>query len=176
LYDPHFWFDPLRVKIVVNEIAARLSAVDPEGGDVYRENAASYVTQLDELHAWTKQQVNVIPAGRRLLLTSHDSLAYFAQLYGFKVVGAVIPTSLSTEVEPTAAHLGNLVEVIAHNDVPAVFGETTVSERVAKAISNETGAKLVRLYTGSLGPEGSGADTYLGMQRTNVEKIVEALK
>ena len=176
LYDPHFWFDPLRVKIVVNEIAARLSAVDPEGGDLYRENAASYIIQLDELHDWTKRQVNVIPAGRRLLLTSHDSLAYFAQLYGFKVVGAVIPTSLSTEVEPTAAHLGNLVEVIAHNDVPAVFGETTVSERVAKAISNETGAKLVRLYTGSLGPEGSGADTYLGMQRTNVEKIVEALK
>ncbi len=176
LYDPHFWFDPLRVKIVVNEIASRLAAVDPEGGDLYRENAASYVTELDELHAWTKEQVDVIPPDRRLLLTSHDSLAYFAQLYGFKVVGAIIPTSLSTEVEPTAAHLGNLVEVIAHNDVQAVFGETTVSERIAKAISNETGAKLVRLYTGSLGPEGSGADTYLGMQRTNVEKIVEALK
>ena len=120
---------------------------------------------------WTRYRLT-----RRLLLTSHDSLSYFAQLYGFKVVGAVIPTSLSTEVEPTAAHLGNLVEEIAHNDVPAVFGETTVSERVARAISNETGAKLVRLYTGSLGPEGSGADTYLGMQRTNVEKIVEALK
>ena len=176
LYDPHFWFDPVRVKTVVNEIAARLSAIDPEGGDLYRENAASYVTELDDLHAWTKEQVDTIPPDRRLLLTSHDSLAYFAQLYGFKVVGAIIPTSLSTEVEPTAAHLGNLVEVIAHNDVPAVFGETTVSERIAQAISNETGAKLVRLYTGSLGPEGSGADTYLGMQRTNVEKIVEALK
>ena len=175
LYDPHFWFDPLRVKIAVNEIAARLAAIDPDGADLYRENAASYVAELDDLHAWTKEQVEAIPPDRRLLLTSHDSFAYFAQLYGFKVIGAIIP-SLSTEVEPTAAHLGSLVEAIADNDVPAVFGETTVSERVAQAISKETGAKLVRLYTGSLGPQGSSGETYLGMQRTNVEKIVEALK
>ncbi len=175
LYDPHFWFDPLRVKIAVNEIAARLAAIDPDGADLYRENAASYVTELDELHAWTKEQVDAIPSDRRLLLTSHDSFAYFAQLYGFKVIGAIIP-SLSTEVEPTAAHLGSLVEAIADNDVPAIFGETTVSERVAQAITKETGANLVRLYTGSLGPQGSDGDTYLGMQRSNVEKIVEALK
>ena len=175
MHDPHFWFDPLRVKIAINEIAARLAAIDPGSGDLYRQNAASYITQLDELHEWTKQQVEVIPPDRRLLLTSHDSFAYFANLYGFKVVGTIIP-SLSTEVEPTAAHLGDLVEVIADNNVPAVFGENTVSERMAQAISKETGAKLVRLYTGSLGPEGSDGDTYLGMFRSNVQNIVEALK
>ena len=66
--------------------------------------------------------------------------------------------------------------MVRERDIPAVFGETTVSERLAQAIARETGADLVRLYSGSLGEEGSGADTYLGMFRTNVERIVGALK
>ena len=174
--DPHFWFDPIRVKTVVNEISTRLSLVDPAGDEIYTANAASYNSQLDELHRWTQEQVGLIPVQRRLLVTSHDSLTYFAKLYGFRVVGAVIPSSLSIDVEPTAEDMGDLVHEIEENWVPAIFGETTVSERLAQAIAEETGAKLVRLYSGSLGPDGSGAETYLGMQRLNIERIVEALK
>ena len=174
--DPHFWFDPIRVKTVVNEISTRLSLVDPAGDEIYTANAASYSSQLDELHRWTQEQVGLIPVQRRLLVTSHDSLTYFAKLYGFRVVGAVIPSSLSIDVEPTAEDMGDLVHEIEENWVPAIFGETTVSERLAQAIAEETGAKLVRLYSGSLGPGGSGAETYIGMQRLNVERIVEALK
>ncbi len=174
--DPHFWFDPIRVKTVVNEISTRLSLVDPAGDEIYTANAASYNYQLDELHRWTQEQVGLIPVQGRLLVTSHDSLTYFAKLYGFRVVGAVIPSSLSIDVEPTAEDMGDLVHEIEENGVPAIFGETTVSERLAQAIAEETGAKLVRLYSGSLGPDGSGAETYIGMQRLNVERIVEALK
>ena len=174
--DPHFWFDPIRVKTVVNEISTRLSLADPAGDEIYTANAASYNYQLDELHRWTQEQVGLIPVQGRLLVTSHDSLTYFAKLYGFRVVGAVIPSSLSIDVEPTAEDMGDLVHEIEENGVPAIFGETTVSERLAQAIAEETGAKLIRLYSGSLGPDGSGAETYIGMQRLNVERIVEALK
>ncbi len=173
--DPHFWFDPIRVKIAVNEIAARLAAVDPEGAETYLRNAAEYGEQLDELHAWVQEQVSAVAPERRLLVTSHDAFSYFAELYGFKVVGLVIP-SLATHVEPSAEHIADVVEVVREHDIPALFGETTVSERLAQTIATETGAELFRLYSGSLGPEGSGADTYLGMVRTNVERIVEALK
>ena len=173
--DPHFWFDPVRVKIAVNEIAARLSAIDPEGAETYLRNAAEYGEQLDELHAWVQEQVSAVAPERRLLVTSHDAFSYFAELYGFKVVGLVIP-SLATHVEPSAEHIADVVEVVREHDIPALFGETTVSERLAQTIATETGAQLFRLYSGSLGPEGSGADTYLGMVRTNVERIVEALK
>ena len=128
-----------------------------------------------ELHAWIQDQVSALAPERRLLVTSHDSLSYFAKLYGFEVVGLVIP-SLSTHVEPSAEHIAGLVDVIREHGVPAVFGETTVSDRLASAVARETGADLVQLYSGSLGPEGSGADTYLGMVRTNVMRIVEALK
>ena len=174
-HDPHFWFDPIRVKIAVNEIAERLAAIDPANADLYLQNAADYGQELDELHAWTQEQVSMVPPERRFLVTSHDSLSYFANLYGFEVVGLVIP-SLSTDVEPSAEHIAGLVDVIREYNVPAVFGETTVGDKLAQAVARETGATVVQLYSGSLGAEGSGADTYLGMARSNVENIVGALK
>ena len=79
-------------------------------------------------------------------------------------------------MEPSAEHMAELTETVEQYNVPAVFGETTVSERLATSLAAETGADLVRLYSGSLGPEGSGAETYLSMVRSNVESIVNALK
>ena len=152
-YDPHFWFDPIRVKIAVYEIATRLAAIDPANADVYFQNAVEYEEKLDDLHAWIQDQVSGVEPERRLLVTSHDSFAYFAKLYEFEVVGLVIP-SLSTHVEPSAEHIAALVDVIREHNVPALFGETTVSDRLAQAVARETGAELVQLYSGSLGPEG----------------------
>ena len=172
--DPHFWFDPIRVKTAVDDIASRLSALDPDRGDAYRANASAYNEKLDDLHTWTEEQVSAIPEDRRVLITSHDSLGYFANLYGFEVVGVVL--SITTEVEPSPEDLVDLVEEAEEYGVPAVFGETTVSERLAKTVATESGAEFVALYSGSLASGDSPARTYLGMVRTNVERIVQALK
>ena len=172
--DPHFWFDPIRVKTAVDDIASRLSALDPDRGDAYRANASAYNEKLDDLHTWTEEQVSAIPEDRRVLITSHDSLGYFANLYGFEVVGVVL--SITTEVEPSPEDLVDLVEEAEEYGVPAVFGETTVSERLAKTVATESGAEFVALYSGSLASGDSPAGTYLGMVRTNVERIVQALK
>ncbi len=172
--DPHFWFDPLRVKLAVNEIVARLSVLDPEGADGYVAKASEYNAQLDELDEWTQEQVTSVPDSQRFLVTSHDSFGYFADRYGFEVVGVILSTT--TEAEPSAEHLTELVEVVEKYNVPAVFGEATVSERLATSIAEETGAELIRLYSGSLGVDGSGAETYMDMVRTNVERIVKTLK
>ena len=172
--DPHFWFDPLRVKLVVSEIVARLSVLDPDGADGYVSNASEYNAQLDELDEWTQEQVASVPDSQRFLVTSHDSFGYFADRYGFEVVGVILSTT--TEAEPSAEHLAELVEVVEKYNVPAVFGEATVSERLATSIAEESGAELIRLYSGSLGVDGSGAETYLDMVRTNIERIVKALK
>ena len=173
--DPHFWFDPNRVKIAVNDMAARFTALDPEGAGYYSQNAANYGAQLDELHSWIQVQVGQVQPERRLLVTSHDTFAYFADVYGFEVVGALIP-SLAPDVEPSAEHIAGLVEVIREHNVPAVFSETTVSGKLPAAVARETGAQLYQLYADSLGEKGSPAGTYLGMVRENVERIVEALK
>ncbi len=172
--DPHFWFDPGRVRVAVINIATQLATMDPAGVETYTANATAYVAQLEELHAWTEQQLSGLPNERRILVTSHDSLSYFAVVYGFEVVGTVIPSG-TTETESSAEQLAELIEIIEHESVPAVFGETTVSERIARAVAEETGAGFYSLYSGSLGAAGSGADTYLGMFRSNVEIIVEAL-
>ncbi len=174
IYDPHFWFDPLRVKIVVNEIAARLSVIDPDRGNAYDANASDYNLRLDELHDWTEMQLNQIHDDRRLLVTSHDSLGYFANRYGFEVVGVIL--SITTEVDPSAEELADLVGKVRDNEVAAVFGETAVSERLAAAVANESGATFVRLHSGSLGSKGSGAETYIEMSRSNVERIAAALR
>ena len=174
LEDPHFWFDPIRVKTAVNEIASRFSALNPARSDTFSANAAAYNAGLDQLHTWTEEQVALVPEERRLLLTSHDSFGYFANRYGFEVVGVIL--GVTTETEPSAEHLAELIEEVEEEAAPAVFGETTASERLAATVAEETGAKFIRLYSGSLGPADSEAATYVDMARTNVERIVDALK
>ena len=173
--DPHFWFDPLRVQQAVNSITAQLSTVDPAGQTQYRENAAAYNRELDDLHAWITEQVAMLPDDHRVLVTSHDAYQYYAQRYGFEVVGTIFP--LSTEVEPSAQDLAMLTELIEHEGVPVVFGETTHSDRMLRRIAEETGATIIGgLYSGSLGESGSEAGNYIDMMRSNTTTIVEALK
>ena len=174
LKDPHFWFDPIRVQIVVNEVATRLGDLDPDGAQRYLANADSYNRQLADLEAWTMTRVSGVSEDQRLLVTSHDSFGYFAVRYGFTVVGVVLSTT--TDAEPSPADLVRLTEEVEEYKVPAIFGETTVTERLAQAVAEESGARLVRLYSGSLGASGSDGDTYIAMVRTNVDRIVEALR
>ena len=174
LEDPHFWFDPIRVQSAVNDIAGRLGALDPDRASDYLANADAYNRELADLDSWTSSRVSEVPESRRLLVTSHDSFGYFALRYGFEVVGVVLSTT--TDVEPSSADLAELTHDVEEYNVPAIFGETTVTERLALAVAEESGADLVRLYSGSLGTPGSEADTYITMVRTNVDRIVAALR
>ena len=173
--DPHFWFDPIRVQQAINAIAAQLSTADPAGQTAYRESAAAYNRELDDLHAWIMEQVSVLPDDHRVMVTSHDSFQYFAQRYGFEVAGAVFP-SVTTEAEPTAQDLAMLIETIEHEGVHAVFTEQSHTSRLAQRVAEETGAELVSgLYTGSLSEEGGEAGNYIDLMRHNTAIIVEAL-
>ncbi len=174
--DPHFWFDPHRVERAVNEIAARLSVIDPDGSDTYRSNAEAYGEELEELDHWIEEQVALIPEDRRLLVTSHDSFQYFAVAYGFEVVGAVFPGG-TTETEPSAQEMAELIHEIEEAGAPAVFTETIVSDTLAARIADEAGASIINgLYTGSLSASGGDAATYLELMRHNTLEIVAALK
>jgi ABC-type Zn uptake system ZnuABC Zn-binding protein ZnuA len=173
-HNPHFWFDPLRVVIAIDAIAARFAELDPDHADEYRANAAAYNAEVLALHAWTLEQVNAVPAEKRLIVGSHDYYRYFAVRYDFEVVGIIL--SIAEDAEPSAEHLAHLVDLMRERDIQAVFGETIARERLATALANEAGATLVRLYSDSLGSEGSGADTYITMVQSNVRLVVEALR
>lgn len=173
--DPHFWWSVPRTLRAVELIAEALARLDPAGAEAYRARATAYMGRLRALDAWIRTQVATIPAERRLLVTNHDALAYLAAEYGFTVVGTVLPGS-STLAEASASETARLVQRLRGLGVRAIFAENTASPVLATQLSRETGVRLVTLYTDSLGPAGSGGETYEGFMRVNITRIVEALK
>jgi len=174
-FDPHTWFDPVNVKMWVDNIEGALSILDPSNRQHYVTNAAAYRSELDDLHAWIGEEVTAIPEARRQLVTDHASFSYFSRRYGFEQIGVVFP-GYSTLAEPSARELATLEDAIRQYDVPAVFVGLTVNSALAERVSQDTGTRLVRLYTGSLSAAGGPADSYLAMMRYNVRAIVEALR
>ena len=173
-FDPHVWMDPTLVAGWAVEIAEVLAEVDPEHEAEYAGRAAGFEAELDKLDEWITAQVEGIPRHRRVIVTDHDVLAYFAQRYGFELLDSVVP-SVSTVAEPSARHLAELRELIAERAVPAIFVGTTANPQVAEAIAADLGIVVVPFYTGSLSEAGGPADTYDRFMRTNVERIVTAL-
>ncbi|HSK67423.1 MAG TPA: metal ABC transporter substrate-binding protein, partial [Anaerolineales bacterium] len=88
--DPHMWLDPNHMIIYVENIREALTHLDPKGGLVYKTNAEAYIAELHELDSWILEQVGQIPAEKRLLVTNHEAFGYFAERYGFTVVGTVV--------------------------------------------------------------------------------------
>jgi ABC-type Zn uptake system ZnuABC Zn-binding protein ZnuA len=172
--DPHFWLDPNNVIVYAENIRDGLSKADPSHAEAYRRNADDYIAQLKELDAWIREQVSQVPTERRLLVTNHESLGYFADRYGFRVVGTIIP-SVSTESSPSAQQLVGLITQIRATRAPAIFLETGTNPQLADQIASETGVRVITgLYSHSVSAE--TAPTYLDMMRHNTDLIVQALK
>jgi zinc/manganese transport system substrate-binding protein len=172
--DPHVWFDPDRDAATGLLIARSLAAVDP--GIPWEDRAESYGKELADIDMKIVALLEQVPPADRLVVTNHDSFGYFAERYGFEVIGTVIPGGSSLS-EPSSADLAALVNVINETGVSAIFTETTEPTELADAIAGETDhtVTIVPLYTGSLGPTGSGADTLIGMLLTNAERIADGL-
>jgi len=174
--DPHFWLDPVLAIRYVENIRDGLSQADPAGAALYTANAAAYSARLRELDAWIREQVNQVPAARRLLVTNHESLGYFADRYGFQVIGAIIP-SVSTDAAPSAQQLAALIDQIKATGARAVFLETGANPQLAEQIATETGVQVVTgLLTHSVNAAGAEGATYIEMMKYNTRAIVAALK
>lgn len=172
--DPHTWTTPANVVVFVHNIERALSALDPANAETYQANATAYEAELEALDEWVKAQIETIPAENRVLITDHSVLGYYAGRYGLEQIGAVIP-AFSTAAEPSAQELAVLEDAIREYGVKAVFVGTTINPSLAKQVAEDTGIRLVTLYTGSLGPEGSGVETYVAYTCFNTIAIVDAL-
>lgn len=171
--DPHFWLDPVNVIGYVSTIRDGLSRMDPDGAAIYRSNASIYVAKLESLDAWIRGEVAGIPPERRLLVTNHETFGYFADRYGFTVVGTVFKT-LGAEGTPSAKQLADLIDKVRILGVPAIFLEKGSNSDLADEVGRETRVKVITdLYTHSLGPQ---APDYISMIEWDVERIVEALR
>lgn len=174
--DPHFWLDPTQVITYTNNIRDGLIAADPAGQATYTANAATYISKLKELDHWIATQMAQIPPDRRLLVTNHETFGYYADRYGLRVIGAVIP-SVSSNASPSAQQLAHLVDLIRSSGAPAIFLEVGANAQLADQLAQETGVRVVtNLYSHSITAPGGPAPTYLDMMRYNTQQIVDALK
>jgi ABC-type Zn uptake system ZnuABC Zn-binding protein ZnuA len=173
--DPHMWLDPNLVIRYVENIREALTHFDPDGEAIYKSNAEMYIAKLKTLDEWIAEQVNQIPAEKRLLVTNHEAFGYFAERYGFKVVGTVIE-SFSSDASPSAQQLAALIDQIESSDATAIFLDASDNTSLAQQIASETGVKVVTdLHLESL-TNGAPAPTYIDMMKYNVTQIVNALK
>ena len=173
--DPHVWLDPNNLVVWAENAAAALATLDPARADYYRSNAEAYAAALRDLDARIRDRVAQIPEADRKLVTDHDELGYFAVRYGFEIVGALIP-AYSSAAEPSAQELSQLETTIRELGTRAVFVGTGVNQEMAARVAEDTGVRLVPLYTHSLsGPEGP-ATSYRTLMEYNVNAIVEALR
>jgi ABC-type Zn uptake system ZnuABC Zn-binding protein ZnuA len=174
--DPHIWFDVLRAAASVERIRDALITADPDGAATYRSNAEAYLAELAEIDRWIVEQVASLPLESRRLVTAHDTFRYFADRYGFVVVGSLLPSSTESAT-PSAQDILRLAEAIRAQGVAAVFAENVTQGSLLEQVAEEAGVRVVGpLYTDALGPPGSPGDTYIGMMRYNVQLVVEALR
>jgi manganese/iron transport system substrate-binding protein len=134
--DPHFWLDPTNVVTYVANIRDGLISVDPAGAEVYRANAERYIAQLNELDRFIASEVAAIPEANRKLVTNHESFGYFADRYGFRIIGTIVP-GVSTGVSPSAQQLARLIERVRDAGARVIFLEN----RRQSATCRTTGAR-----------------------------------
>jgi manganese/iron transport system substrate-binding protein len=172
--DPHLWMDPRAAMRYVEVIRDVLAEADPENAATYEAKAAAYLAELEGLYDEIDEQLQAIPAENRLLISSEAAFLYFADAFDFEHDGI---WGSNAEEEGTPEQLVRIVELVREREPAALFWESTISDRYVQSVADETGTPVVGpLYVDSLGEEGSGAESYLGLQRTNAALLVETLR
>jgi ABC-type Zn uptake system ZnuABC Zn-binding protein ZnuA len=172
--DPHVWMDVTNVMTWTNNIAAAFAAVDPEHADSYTQNAADYISMLEDLDTQLRGRIKELPVEARLLVTNHDFLGYFAAAYDFSVIGMVSPAGgVAAEVSPRS--LAQLVDTIESTGVPIIFAEFSDGTRLADAVAAEADIQVVEIYSDSLSDRDGPAATYVAFMTYNVNSMLSAL-
>ena len=172
--DPHAWQDPSNVTQYVRNIAAALGKLDPAGAGDYEANSDAYVKELQAVDADAKMQIAAIPAAKRKIITSHDAFGYFGAHYGVKFLA---PQGISTDAEPSAKQVAQLIQQIQREKIKAVFFENMSSSKLLAQLSKDAGVTVGReLYVDALSRADGPAASYLKLMRYNVAQLVAGMK
>ena len=167
-YDPHFWFDPIRVMTAITKIADELSKIDPEGSGFYQSRASRYINELEKLDKFISVELEGIPADKRKIMTEHESLKYLSDRYSIEILEAVIP-NVNSEVGPTPKNLVAAIDSIKQHEIQVIFLESSTSNNSAKTVAEETGINVV--YGLSVETLKVG-QTYVDFMKSNIRTIV----
>jgi zinc/manganese transport system substrate-binding protein len=171
--DPHAWQSVANAEKYVANIRDALAAADPADAEVFRQNARTYLARLEALDGEVRQAIGQIPESRRRMISTHDAFGYFAARYG---IAFIAPIGVSTEAEPSARDIADIIAQVKAEHIPAVFLERIGDPRLMRRISEETGAKVGgTLYSDGLTDEKGEAPTYIDMVRHNIRTLTSAL-
>lgn len=177
-YDPHVWMDVKGWMEAVKVVEKVLSEYDPSHAVTYRENAAAYLDQLAKLDDYAVTSIKSVPETRRVLVTAHDAFNYLGRAYGIEVRGI---QGMSTESEAGVNDIETLVDFLVTRQIPAVFVESSVSDKNVRALLEGAAARGHQvviggeLYSDAMGPADTYEGTYIGMIDHNVTTITRAL-
>ena len=172
--NPHLWTDPTYATIYADIVREVLSERDPECADQMQENFEAFAAQAEELAEAVRLDQQTVPAGGLKLVTYHDAYAYFAENFGWQVVGAVQPSDFA---DPTPSEVVTLIEQIRTEGVPTIFGSEVFPSNVLEEVGNETGVR----YEQSLrdddlpGAPGEENHSWLGLMQYNFATMIEGL-
>ena len=172
--NPHLWTDPTYAIVYADIVREVLSERDPECADQMQENFEAFAAQAEELAGAVRLDQQTVPAGGLKLVTYHDAYAYFAENFGWQVVGAVQPSDFA---DPTPSEVVTLIEQIRTEGVPTIFGSEVFPSNVLEEVGNETGVR----YEQSLrdddlpGAPGEENHSWLGLMQYNFATMIEGL-
>ena len=174
--DPHYWLSAPNAVVMAGNAGEALAEAAPQSAEMIEQRVRSLIERLEKVDAEIRSLMAQVPLEQRKIVTDHDALGYFIDEYGLTFVGSVFPT-MDVASEPSARDIEALVSEVRAEGVTAIFTESSVNPRLARAVAEETGARIVEepIYTDSLGPDGSGADTIDGMLLHNAHVIRDGL-
>ncbi|HEV2528074.1 MAG TPA: zinc ABC transporter substrate-binding protein [Thermomicrobiales bacterium] len=175
-FDPHVWFDVANAQLMVVAIRDALVSASPERASVFEANATAYDGELAALDAYVVERTQSLPVESRRLVTSHDTFRYFADRYGFEIIGTALGSVTTESADPAAADIAALIDAIEASGVAAIFPENVSDPGLLEQIASETGVEIgPPLYTDALGDPDSEAGTYIDLVTYDVDAIVTAL-
>jgi manganese/iron transport system substrate-binding protein len=169
--NPHAWMSPSNALIYVENIRKALAKYDPANADAYAKNAAAYAAQIKALDEPMRKRLASIPKNQRWLVTSEGAFSYLARDYDLR---EAYLWPINADEQGTPQQVRRVIDLVRKNKIPVVFSESTISDRAAKQVARETGARYGGvLYVDSLSAANGPVPTYLDLLKVTVETIAK---
>ena len=171
--NPHAWMSPSDALLYVENIRRALVTYDPDNSDTYNANAERYSEEIKSIVEPLKEKVLTVPEKSRWLASSEGAFSYLARDFGLQ---EIYLWPINADAQGTPRQVKNMIDVVRENEVPAVFSESTVSDKAARQVARETGARYGGvLYVDSLSEDDGPVPTYLDLLRLTTETIAQGL-
>ncbi|HEX2851782.1 MAG TPA: metal ABC transporter substrate-binding protein [Opitutaceae bacterium] len=169
--NPHAWMSPRNARIYVENIREALVKLDPENAAIYNANAKAYSAKFVAIEETVRAELARIPANQRWLVTSEGAFPYLARNFGMQ---ELFLWAVNADQQGTPQQVQKVIDGVRQHKIPVVFSESTISDKPARQVAKETGARYGGvLYVDSLTDARGPAPTYLQLMEYNAKTIVK---